>query len=393
MERIKYVIIGNGIAGHAAVKRIRRTDEKGSVLMIGDEKVHTYYRVKLTALLAKDDISGTSVVNDSWYEEHDIQCKLGIHVDDINFEEKKLTLDNGEVVYYEKLLLSMGSHPFVPPIEGRELEGVFTLRTINDLIKIKEFTKDKEKVTVLGGGLLGVESAYSFKQRGHDVTIVEMGKHLLSRQLDEEIGEKLDAAMRKAGYHIYVGKGLDAIKGEGKVESVIIEGEEMPMDAVLFSAGIRPNLELVKDKDIEYNRGVIVNDMMETSVPDVYAAGDCVEYHGYQLGLWTSSNEQGRVAGAAMVGEREEYEQPKIFTTLQVGDINLFSAGNVDQYDEVYRYEDGEVLHKLFVTDGIITGVILTENIRNMNQMVKMIANQEKVEDYLRVGLPYQLEE
>jgi nitrite reductase (NADH) large subunit len=387
MEKAKYLIIGNGIAGLAAAREIRSNSEEGTIIMVSNEPTLTYYRVKLTEYISKDFVDEDLLVSkENWYQDKNIKVMLRKFVEDIDVINNKVKLDDGQVIEYEKLLLATGSRPFIPPINGKYQEGVFALRTLKDLHYIKDYMKSCEDVSVIGGGLLGLEAAWSLKQLGKNVSIIEFAPYLLPRQLDKEIANKLEEKLSSIGFKVYLSSQAEEITGEGKAVGIKLNGERnIKADAILVSSGIRPNLDLVRDTTIEYDKGIKVDKHLKTNIDNVYAAGDVVEIEGMVLGLWTAGNEQGKVAGANMAGKELEYNQPKIFTTLKIGSIELFSAGIINDFDRVYEYKDekGDIHHKIFTKDGKIAGVILFGDLKEVNALRNAVISNMDVNEYI----------
>lgn len=387
MEMTKYLIIGNGIAGLAAAREIRTNDKDGSIVMVSNEPTLTYYRVKLTEYISKDFIDEDLLVSkENWYEEKNIKVMLRKFVEYIDTTNNKIKLDDGQEIEYEKLLIATGSRPFIPPINGKYKEGVFALRTLKDLHYIREYMKSCKDVSVIGGGLLGLEAAWSLNQLGKEVSIVEFAPYLLPRQLDKEIANKLEEKLSKIGFKVFLASQAEEILGEGKATGIKLNGERnIKADAILVSSGIRPNLDLVRDTAIEYDKGIKVDKRLKTNIDNVYAAGDVVEIDGMVLGLWTAGNEQGKVAGANMVGKELEYNHPKIFTTLQIGSIELFSAGVINDFHKVYEYKDDEkdIHHKIFTKDGKIVGVILFGELKEVNTLRNAVISNMAMDEYI----------
>jgi nitrite reductase (NADH) large subunit len=355
--------------------------------MVSNEPTLTYYRVKLTEYISKDFVDEDLLVSkENWYQDKNIKVMLRKFVEDIDVINNKVRLDDGQVIEYEKLLIATGSRPFIPPINGKYQEGVFALRTLKDLHYIKDYMKSCEDVSVIGGGLLGLEAAWSLKQSGKNVSIIEFAPYLLPRQLDKEIANKLEEKLSSTGFKVYLSSQAEEITGEGKAIGIRLNGERnIKADAILVSSGIRPNLDLVRDTTIEYDKGIKVDKHLKTNIDNVYAAGDVVEIEGMVLGLWTAGNEQGKVAGANMAGKELEYNQPKIFTTLQIGSIELFSAGIINDFDKVYEYKDekGDIHHKIFTKDGKIVGVILFGDLKEVNALRNAVISNMDVNEYI----------
>lgn len=385
----KYVIVGNGIAGLSAAKEIRNIDKEGNITIITSEEYLTYYRVKLSHYISKSFDDDELLVNKkSWYDENNVEVILGKIVEKIDTEKKQVKLDDGKIVEYDKLLLANGSRPFVPPIGGKFKDGVFALRTLKDLRHIKKYFELCEDVTVIGGGLLGLEAAWAIKELGKKVNVVEFFPYLLPRQLDKELADIVSQKLNDNGLNLYFDAAAEDILGETKAEGLKLkDGRKIETDAILVSAGIRPNIDLVRGTPIEFDKGVKVDKYLRTNIEDVYAAGDIAEVNGMVLGLWTAANDQGKIAGANMAGNNKEYKMAQPFTTLSIGDISLFSVGNIKDFTDVLRYDDGDNSYRLYLTDNKLTGSILLGDISRMSKVRKAVNDNMDISEYIKEGL------
>lgn len=385
-----YAIIGNGIAGYSAAKEIRKYDKEGSIALISEEPYETYYRIKITELICQEDVNNPSVCSIEWYEDNHIDQELNARCTKIDPLEKKIFLQDGKEISAKKILIATGAHAFRAPVKGNDKEGVFALRDYEDLMQFRKYMNKYKKIAVFGGGILGLEAAHSLKKLGKEVSIIERSDYVMSRQLDQELGLALNEELKSLGYNVVTNKDTLEFAGRDKVEEIKFgDGISLEVEAILMSTGVKPTLDLVKDTPIETNRGILVNENMETNIEDIYAAGDVVEVHGMTLGLWTASMEMGKVAGAVMTGNPSSYEKPKLFTKLDMGEVQIFSVGNVKDYDEVYKYDQGKEHHRLFVTQGIVTGAILTGSTKAMGKVKNYVFKQEKIENVSQEAYPF----
>ena len=391
----KYLIIGNGIAGLSAAKEIRNNDKEGSLTIISAEAYLTYYRVKLSRVLASKLNEDSLLVNkEEWYKDNNIDVILNSVVQRIDIEKKQVLLQDGRIYSYDKLLIATGSRPFIPPIEGSDKNGVFALRTLDDVERVQIHCIGCDTYTVLGGGLLGLEAAWSLKELGRKVNVIEFAPYLLSRQIDEEIANKLKEKFKGHGINIYTSSVAKEIIGDDIISGLKInDGEIIETNGILISAGVRPNLDLVMNTPIEYDKGIKVDLHLKTNVDNIYAAGDVIEIDGRPVGLWTAGNEQGKIAGTNMVGGDKTYTQAKLFANLKIGDIEIFSAGDITNYDAIYEYIDDEkdIHHKFFVLDKKIMGVILYGDLKQMSNLKNATISNMDIEEYLKTGLPFKL--
>lgn len=372
-----YLIIGNGIAGLSATEEIRKKDKDATILIVSEEKSSTYWRTRLSHLISqefeKDDLF---VKKQPWYDERKIDEKLESCIEKIDFDKNVAILCDGEEIEYGKLLLATGARPFVPPITNINSKGVFAIRTITDLMNFKDYVKDKKKVVVIGGGILGLEAAHSALLLGKDVTVIESFDYLLSRQLDRESSEKLEKELNDMGIKTFTGKFTEEILAEnGIVKGVkLADGTETAADAIMVQAGIRSNIDLAKNSGLDTERGIIVDDSLKTKYDNVYAAGDCAQIGDFTIGLWTSSQEMGKIAGNNMAGDKQMYEKPKPFSTLTIGDIKIFSAGmnSGEGVEEVKAEKDGNI-YKLFKLNDKYVGGILWGDIKYQNDIKDIV--------------------
>lgn len=394
MEKINsYVIVGNGIAGLSAAETIRKKDKKGKITLISKESYLTYYRVKLSHYISKTfNDKELFVHNEEWYKEQDIDLILGTEVKKVNSDLNEVEMENGDTIKYNKLLLATGSTPFIPPIKGHEKEGVFALRTIEDLKEEQSYFKNCRSVTVIGGGLLGLEAAWAISKLGKNVNVIEQSPYILNRQLDEELSELLENLLNDKGINIYTGYSTDEILGKEKVEGIRLgSGREIKTDAVVISAGIRPALNIVKDSDIKCGKGVQVNSYMETCIDNIYAAGDVAEFNGRIIGLWGISAEQGKIVGENMTGGNAEYKLPELTTMLNLKEISVFSAGNVKDYDETIGEIDvnNKVQYKLFLCNGKVTGGVVINDMSKVPKVKKLISNNVDLTEMLENNMGF----
>jgi nitrite reductase (NADH) large subunit len=274
-------------------------------------------------------------------------------------------MENGETVEYDRLLLANGASSFIIPFPGHNLDGVQAMRTIEDVDQLVDATAGGKKVVLIGGGLLGLEMAAALSHRGTEVTVIEVFAWLLPRQLDPEGGEVLKKILEKQGLHFRLEAKVESISGEGVATGVKLPDEELPAAAVLMSAGVRPNLDLAKTAGIEVDKGVIIDDKTQTSVSDIYAAGDCTEHKGRPYGLWPAAEEQGQAAGTLMAGGEAEYTGTTMGQSLKVSGVSVFSAGAInaegdaseertsteDTYRKIVKNKDGKIIGAILIGD------------------------------------------
>ncbi|MBB6696510.1 NAD(P)/FAD-dependent oxidoreductase [Clostridium algidicarnis] len=357
-----YVIVGSGISAISAAKAIRDKDKSGTISIYGEESMMPYLRIKLSKDLFKD-LNDDKILlkKQQWYEENNISFLKDTRILKIDVENKLLMSSKGENISYDKLLIATGSRNRRLPIIGLDKEGVFTLRNVLDANNIKDYLKEKHNVVHIGGGVQGLETAWTLHSNGKEVFIVEAGKRLMPRLLDERASSILKEKIENTGVRFICDTRVDEILGHEKVEAVSInEKQVIPCDSVIYSIGMIPNIEIVKDTKIKTNKGIVVNDNMETSIKDVYAAGDVAEFKGNIEGLWMKATEQGTVAGSNMAGDNVIYKNAVPVTVFNAFNTSLFSMGDVSygSYDNSISEEvDGKYI-KIFIKDNSIVGAI-----------------------------------
>jgi nitrite reductase (NADH) large subunit len=381
-----YVIIGNGVAGTTAAANIRKIDSEGRITVISEESYPFYSRIRLMEYLSGEaDERGIIIRKDRWYEDNRIDLLLNSPVKKIDAETKNVTLSSGKAINYDRLLLATGGFSFIPPIGGVGEKGVFVLRTLNDAINIRKYAEPFNKEVVLvGGGVLGLEAGNGLRKAGNSITVIEFFPRLLPRQMDPEGAEILKAQMEKMGFKFYLGAKTQEILGNGDVRAVLLEdGTRIDCDMLIISAGVRPNDRLARDIGLEIDKGVIVNDRMETGIPDIYAAGDLTQHNGIFYGIWPAAEKQGQIAGINMAGGSAEYTGTIISNMLKVVGIDLVAAGNIDAERQkesvIVKDTDNYIYKKLVIEENKITGTILYGDISDRRKILNAIDSRTDI--------------
>lgn len=332
---MKYLIIGNGVAGTEAALAIRKNDPEGDITIVTASPYHYYYRPKLIDYLAGETtVEKFTLYKEDFYEKQRISTDLGKTIASVDIHEKKAIAKDGSAYSYDRLLLATGADPSIPPIKGASLPGVFSLRGINDANAIMQYCAGIENLAVIGGGLLGLETAFAMKRFAKNIMVIEYFEWLLPRQLDKTGGAILQGMLEKKGIRFALGESVEEIAGSNKAEGIRLKsGKSFPADAVIISAGIRPRLDLAKSAGVSIGKGIIVDDYMKTSAVDVFAAGDAIEHDGCMYGIYPASREQGRIAGLNMTGVQTPYKKTVLSNILKITGIDLYSAGEFNKED------------------------------------------------------------
>lgn len=375
---MRFVIVGGGVAGITAALELS-SRKVGTVEVYSDEAYPYYYRPHLAEFLAGSMTMEQLLRRDlAWYQGRGIDVYLERGVSRVDPPAKTITLVDGTSVPYDKLLLATGSTPSVPPLPGSDKNGVFTWRTLADTLKFEQWASSCRQVIVLGGGLLGLEAARGLLGFCDHVTVVEFFPRLLPRQLDVEGATLLQQFVESLGIHVVVGAQAEAFLGDRAVTGLRLkDGREFPADMVLVAAGVRSNARLAQEAGLTVERGIVVDDSMATSAPDIYAAGDVAVYKGHSWGIAPIAQAQGRVAALTMAGEESLYKELAPSTTLKVVGMDVSSVGLVtpetEGYTEIRSLDStARVYKKIVLHEGRIVGSIVI----NHNALAKDLENR-----------------
>tara|TARA_R110001599_G_scaffold353676_1_gene595177 strand:+ start:222409 stop:224859 length:2451 start_codon:yes stop_codon:yes gene_type:complete len=354
MKKLKLVMVGNGMAGVRTLEELRKiAPDIYDITVFGAEPYANYNRILLSPVLAGEQTIKDIMLNDvDWYEENDITLHLGKKIVKIDRVKRQVIADDGTVAEYDRLLMATGSNPFMLPIPGKDLEGVISYRDIYDTNAMIEAAKVHKQAVVIGGGLLGLEAANGLKLRGMDVTVVHLPETLMERQLDIAAGRMLQKSLEDRGLKFLLGKNSQEIIGDsedgksGRVKALrFSDGSEIATQLVVMAVGIRPNTQLAEETGIYCNRGIVVNDTMQTYDPKVYAVGECVNHRGTAYGLVAPLFEMAKVCANHLANFGiGRYQGSVTSTKLKVTGIDLFSAG---------EFMGGEGTEEILLSDPI----------------------------------------
>ncbi len=335
MSALHLVIIGSSIAGLSAAEAARSKDAECKITILSEDHYPPYYRQRLCEVLMDPAKADSLFLHPSeWYREQGFDLKLDTKVTAVKPEDKALLLADTSVLNYDKLIIASGSYSFVPPTKGSDLEGVETLWTMSDALRIENKLAQIKSAVVVGGGLLGLEAAFAISKRGIRTTVLERFPRLMMRQLDERAAQIFTDQVKKEGSEVTTNAFISEIYAseEGKVGGVRLEdGHEYPADLVLISTGVRPRLEMLDNTGIKINRCIVVDNQMRSNLPDIFAVGDCAIMDNRWYGLWMISKQQGEVAGENAVGGSVEYDMPIPPYMVNTMGTRIASAGLIEE--------------------------------------------------------------
>ncbi|MFW5432156.1 MAG: nitrite reductase large subunit NirB [Methylophilaceae bacterium] len=369
MQKMKLVVIGNGMAGMRVVEELLKiSPDLYDITVFGDEPYPNYNRIMLSPVLANEQTIDDIILNTrEWYAENNIALYTNARINKIDRKSRVVTAEDGTTAEYDRLLIATGSKPFMPPIPGKELDGVLGYRDIKDTNDMIDAAKQYKHAVVIGGGLLGLEAANGLSIQGMDVTVIHRNEWLLERQLDKTAGAMLQKSLEAKGLKFHLETNTETIVGneDGRVKSVQFkEGFEIPADLVVLAVGIRPNFALAESAGIHCDKGIVVNDTMQTYDPRVYAVGECVSHRGLSYGLVAPLFEMAKVCATHLANFGiGSYKGSVTSTKLKVTGIDLFSAGDFtggDDTEEIVLHDAvGGVYKKLVIQDDKIIGGVL----------------------------------
>lgn len=380
------MIVGNGVAGTTAALNIRRSDPDGLITIISDEPYPFYSRVRLPELLSGGVAAEALLVRkDPWYRELGLELLKDTVVHDINISGHSISTTSQSVHTYDRLLIASGSISFVPPVSGAGLKGVFTLRTMSDALAIRDYLAGgSRRVVLIGGGVLGLEAGHHMLKAGHKVTVIESLPRLLPRQMDSDGARMLKKQLEALGFQFVIGMQTKEIKGGDRANAVILSDASVhECDMALISAGVRPNIGLAAKAGLSVERGIVVDDRMETSAPGVFAAGDVVQHQGICYGIWPAAERQGEVAGINMGGGSEAYHGTTVSNLLKVAGISIFSAGDIDpdgNKESAIDIDSDRFIYRKLVFDGdYLGGAILYNDLNDRMRIFRAVSEKRDI--------------
>ncbi len=380
----RLVIIGNGMAGARVAEEILNRDPtRFSITMVGVEPGGNYNRILLSNVLNGSQSPEQITLNPlDWYERNGIELITSQAAIGLDRARRRIMLISGRTLDYDKVIIATGSRPFVPPVPGVELHGVFVFRTLEDCRAIEKWAKKSRGAVVIGGGLLGLEAARGLLTHGPKVDVVEIASHLMAVQLDAAAGAILGRTIGAMGVTVHCGQTVAALHGNAQSAVCAVEfkgGGRIACDMVVISAGIRANKEIGADAGLQTERGILVNDQMQTSDPDIYGVGECCQHNGQVYGLVAPIWEQCQVLADHITGRNPtaRYRGSVTGTKLKVMGVNVAGMGERDGLpsDDIVRYEEpaSGQYKKLVVRDGKLVGATLLGDTDSFSDLLALV--------------------
>ena len=393
----QFVIIGNSAAGIAAAEAIRKTDKQSAITIVSDEDYPAYCRCLISYYLA-GQVSVDKILYrpENFYKENNITLLLNKKVERVDPKKNRLVCADKAQIPFDALLVATGASPKFPEVKGIKKENVFGLRTIKNAAEISGRLPMTKTACVLGGGLVGLKAAYALSKRNIDTKVIVKSKQVLSQMLDFTAAGYVGRRLVEHGLELVLSQDATEIIGEGQIKAVKLDsGKAIGCELVVVGKGVKPNIELVKDTEIKINEGIIVNNLMQTSIPNIYTAGDVCESFDITMGapsinaLWPVAVEQGRAAGVNMCGGNIIYDGSLGMNALEFFGLAVVSLGIYKVPDKESAYEElvfdnpkEETYKKIVLKNNVIVGVILVKNISNSGVFLSLMRNKIDVSTF-----------
>ncbi len=392
---MRYLIIGNGIAGTSAAETIRKIDAECSITVVSREETIPYSRPLISYLVSGElDRNDIIIRSSDFYEKLKIDVYLGKSVEKVDIEKRQVFLASGEFLRWDRLLVATGADPRMMDVEGRDLRNIFVLRNIGDAFGIVESClSGAKKAAVLGGGLVGFKAAYGLLKRGIDVSIFITSPYPLSQVADERSGKLIKETLENHGLKVEVGKSVKKFEGNrGKVCGALLNDSSfVEFDLVVVAKGVKPVVGFLKESGVEINRGVVVNDFLESNISGIYAAGDVAEAPDMVWAenrinaIWPVAVEQGKIAAFNMVGLRTRYPGSLGRNVIRIFDLDFMSGGIVNppssgKYEILSRFDRlSKKYKKLVLKDDRLVGIALANCVEQGGVLLNLISHGRKI--------------
>ena len=399
---MRYIIIGGSAAGISAVEAIRSIDQTSPIELFSSEGTPFYSRVLLSYYIAgvitKEELHFRPL---EFFADNKVKAHLGQRVDKVLPESKSIRMEDGREYPFDRLLIASGSSPKIMEILGKDKKGVVVMRNIDHAQEIVNRVEEMKTACVLGGGLIGLRTGYALSVRGVKVKIIVKSSHVLSQMLDQESAEMIQGTMRQHGIDIRTGRDAVEIIGRESVEGIILDdGERINCQLVVIGKGVQPNVDFLSSTQIKVNEGIVADEAMMTSVPDIYVAGDVAETYDLTTGrtsvnaIWPCAFEQGRVAGLNMAGKKAKYEGSFRMNSLDFYGLPVISMG-ITRIDgkgfQQFQKKTENTYRKLVLRDGRIVGAILVGQVQKAGILATLLKKRVNVSDIIPLLMSHRL--
>jgi NAD(P)H-nitrite reductase large subunit len=388
---MSYVIIGNSTAAVGAVEGIRKYDRQTPIVIISDEPYHTYARPLISYYL------GGRVTEDKlhyrcmdFYEQNNIRTILGVKAEAIDTQNRKVILQEGGSIPYNKLLVATGGKAIVPAIKGLDKENVFSFTKLDDVKAIKKAAVKGSRAIVVGASFSGLKAVEALVQRDVEVTVIDIMDRIMPRLFDKTASSLAEKTLEENGVNILLSTTVQSITGAQKAAGVLLkDGKELPGDFIILAIGVRCNTDIVKDTEIKTNRGIIVDETMRTNIPGVYAAGDVAEGYNFiedknmEIAIIPNAYRQGETAGANMSGQNLRFDRGFIMNSMPLLGLSILSAGISEEKEGIkiktaYAPERNSY-KKFYIADGCLVGYLLMNDIDRAGLYTGFIRNKTDI--------------
>lgn len=371
-----YLIAGNGPAGTHAIEQIRSLDPQGKIICVSAEKNLPYSRIMTPEyMVGESEEEELFIRGTQFYEDYRVETRLGVKIAQVLPESNHMLLDNGEQLYYDRLLIATGSSPIIPRWIELATEGVFSLWNKRDSEKIKEYLPQVNQAVIIGAGLVGLQAARALHSYGIQVVIVEMADRLMPTQLDLTASEILAETMSSEGVKILLSTKVDSLVIQNqKVQGVALGNEVIPAEMVLVAIGVQPNLSMFDGIQIHRDKGLVTDSTMQTSIRHIYAAGDVAQTLDGITGesvlrvLWLTAVQQGKIAGVNMAGGNETYLGSHGMNSIQLFGLSMVSLGELKSgpgIEEILLPPAGKgIYRKVLIKEGKLIGLLFVGDIQ-----------------------------
>lgn len=388
---MSYVIIGNSTAAVGAIEGIRKFDSTTPITLVSDEPYHTYSRPLISYYLGgKVTEENMAYRPKDFYWKNNVKTILGVKAISVNFENKNVSLENGETLEYSKLLLATGGKPFIPPMGGLDKKNIFNFIKMDDVKAIEKVAVRGSKAVVVGASFSGLKAVEALEKRGVNITVIDIMSRIMPRVLDDTAASIARKTLESHNVKVLLNNTVDTILGKEKAEGVLLkDGTQIPCDFVILAIGVRCNTDLVKDTGIKINRGIVVDEKMQSNIPDVYAAGDVAEGYNFieekmmEIAIIPNAYYQGETAGANMAGADKTFNEGFIMNSMPLLDLPIISAGiseDREGYEIIAQYEPKKDSYKKFyIKDNRLAGYLLINEVDRAGIYTDLIRNKSDI--------------